>query len=243
MRIRYGVLALGLLLWRFAQGAPPLTSIEDVLYKADGSKFTGVAFLEWKSFQAADTSNIATQSLTVLIQAGIIRVRLVPTTNATPGAYYRVRYHSDGRVQFSENWAVPPSSAKLRLRDVRVTAFPTGGQVQPPPTETPTSVLHWHQQLAEQFGSPQDNPVFWASISPISYVADISGPLQLHHGTADTEVPYSFSVMLNEAMKQAGKPVEFYTYPGANHNLLNKDFTDAIYRTIQFFDKYVKGIQ
>ena len=113
----------------------------------------------------------------------------------------------------------------------------------PPPTETPISVLHWHEQLALQFGSPEANPAFWASISPITYVADISGPLQLHHGTADTEVPYAFSVMLNEALKQAGQMVEFYTYPGANHNLLNKDFTDAIYRTIKFFDKYVKGNQ
>ena len=110
----------------------------------------------------------------------------------------------------------------------------------PVPTELPDSVKHWHEQLSQLVGSPAQNPAFWASISPITYVADISGPLQLHHGTADSEVPYAFSVSLDEAMLKAGKTVQFFTYPGANHNLLNKDFTDAIYRTIEFFNVYLK---
>ena len=102
------------------QAAPPLTTIEDVLYKADGSRFSGVAFIEWKSFQAADFSSIATHSVTVTILDGAIRVQLVPTTNASAGAYYSVRYNSDGRIQFDEIWAVPPSASPLKLKDVRV---------------------------------------------------------------------------------------------------------------------------
>ncbi len=110
----------------------------------------------------------------------------------------------------------------------------------PPATLSP-GAMRWRESFVQQFGSPADNPEFWASISPISYVADLSGPLQLHHGTKDTEVPYQFSVDLDNAVKAAGKTVEFYTYPGADHNLLNADFTNAIYRTIKFFDQYVKG--
>lgn len=34
-------------------------------------------------------------------------------------------------------------------------------------------------------GDPDKNPQFWQSISPIFFVKDISGPLQLHYGTAD----------------------------------------------------------
>ncbi len=136
MRIRLGMAALAALLCGPAMAAPPLTTIEDVLYKADGTKYTGVALIEWQSFQAADSSNIATQSVTAPIQEGMLRVRLVPTTNAASGAYYLVHYHSDGRVQFSETWAVPPSTAKLRLRDVRVAATGGEGQVQPPAGDT-----------------------------------------------------------------------------------------------------------
>jgi len=107
--------------------APPLTTIQDVLYKADGTPFNGVVFIEWKGFEASDRSNIAPQQLTVSVVIGVLRVRLVPTTTATPPTTYRVRYNSDGKVQFEETWAVPPSATPLRIRDVRVAA-PAAGQ-------------------------------------------------------------------------------------------------------------------
>ena len=115
--------------------APPLTLISDVLYKADGTRFDGVAFIEWKSFNASDTSNVPMQSITLRITYGVVRVQLVPTTNATPGAYYRVRYNSNGRTQFTEYWAVPPSNTGLRLRDVRIQG-PLGGNSTAPPVNT-----------------------------------------------------------------------------------------------------------
>jgi hypothetical protein len=118
-----------------ALAAPPLTLISDVLYKADGTRFDGVAFIEWKSFDASDTSNIPMQSITLRITYGVVRVQLVPTTNATPGAYYRVRYNSNGRTQFTEYWAVPPSNVGLRLRDVRIQS-PLGGSSTGPPVNT-----------------------------------------------------------------------------------------------------------
>ncbi len=71
-------------------------------------------------------------------------------------------------------------------------------------------------------------------------MGDISGPLQLHHSAADPEVPIEFSQSLDQAMQAAGKLVEFYTYQGDNHNLSNS-FGAAMQRTIEFFDKYVKG--
>lgn len=115
--------------------APPLTLISDVLYKADGTRFDGVAFIEWKSFDASDTSNVPMQSITLRITYGVVRVQLVPTTNATPGAYYRVLYNSNGRTQFTEYWAVPPSNVGLRLRDVRIQG-PLGGNSTGPPVNT-----------------------------------------------------------------------------------------------------------
>lgn len=109
-----------------SEAAPPLTTIQDVLYKADGSRFNGIAVIEWKGFEAADTSVIPTQFLTVQIRNGNLRVQLVPTTNASNSAYYSVQYNSDGKVQFSEVWAVKPSATALRLRDVRVSRATAG---------------------------------------------------------------------------------------------------------------------
>src|SRR5438045_3585495 len=77
---------------------PPLTLIQDVLYKADGTRFSGYAQISWNSFEAGDTSNIATQFRAVRIVDGNFNVKLVPTTNADPPATYTIVYNSDGKV-------------------------------------------------------------------------------------------------------------------------------------------------
>jgi uncharacterized protein len=115
----------------------------------------------------------------------------------------------------------------------------------PRPTEVPPGSLGpygrpWRQELTAKYGTPQQNPEFWASISPNSYLADLSGPLQLHHSVTDQEVPVEASQTLAAEMQAAGKPVELFTYPGDNHNI-SGNFTRAMQRTVAFFDKYVKG--
>ena len=107
-----------------AAAGPPLTTIQDVLYKADGTRFNGTLTISWTGFQAVDSSTIVAQSTTVKVVEGNLRVQLVPSTTATPPAYYTVTYNSDGRIQFQETWAVPSSTLPLRVRDVR-TAAPT----------------------------------------------------------------------------------------------------------------------
>jgi dipeptidyl aminopeptidase/acylaminoacyl peptidase len=98
---------------------------------------------------------------------------------------------------------------------------------------------HWRQDLLQTYGSPQENPQFWASISPNTYVSDLSGPLQLHHDVADGEVPFQFSQELYDEVKQAGGTAELFSYPGDDHNIA-QSFSLAMQRTIAFFDKYVK---
>lgn len=97
----------------------------------------------------------------------------------------------------------------------------------------------WRQRWSEMFGAPEENPDFWNGISANAYLQDVSGPIQLHHGTADTDVPLAFSQTLHDQLLQVGKTVEFYTYPGDNHNLSNH-FSLAMARTIAFFNRYLK---
>lgn len=98
----------------------------------------------------------------------------------------------------------------------------------------------WREQLVNTYGSPQENPDFWASISPNSYVSDLGGPLQLHHDQQDHEVPYKFSQELVDEVTKAGGSAELFSYPGDDHNIANS-FSLAMQRSIAFFDKYVKG--
>lgn len=95
------------------------------------------------------------------------------------------------------------------------------------------------QELVDKYGNFEANPQFWQSISPITFVKDTSGAIQLQHGTADKEVPLLFSQKLDEALKSAGKTVEFFTYNGDNHNLSN-NLSIALKRSVDFFDKYLK---
>ena len=110
----------------------------------------------------------------------------------------------------------------------------------PTPTPLPSGPRRWRAEWVEQYGSPEENPEFWSSISANSYLADLSGPLQLHHGTADESVPLEFSETLYEQLQQAGQPAELYTYPDDNHNL-SGFFSMAMQRTIEFFDRYLKA--
>jgi len=113
-------------------------------------------------------------------------------------------------------------------------------RVTPTPQATLTSGRgRWRQELIERYGEPSQNPDFWNSISANAYLPDISGPLQLHHGTADSSVPLTFSQGLEQQMKDAGRQVELYVYEGDDHNL-SKNFSLAMRRSVEFFDKYLK---
>lgn len=98
----------------------------------------------------------------------------------------------------------------------------------------------WRQNLLKEFGTPEVNPNFWNSISSTAYLTDISGPIQLHHGTADTSVPVEFSEKLNTLLKEKNKTSELYTYQGDDHDI-TYSFNTAMQRSIEFFNKYVKG--
>ena len=121
--------ALCALFSTMAWSQPTLTTISDVLFKADGTRFNGLANFTWISFESGNGSNIAQQMKTVRIIDGNLFVQLTPTTDAVPAAQYLVKYSSDGKIQFEENWAVPASTTTLRVRDVRTSQpiFPTGG--------------------------------------------------------------------------------------------------------------------
>ncbi len=104
----------------------------------------------------------------------------------------------------------------------------------------PQSSRRWRQVLLDQYGTPAENPEFWATLSANSYLKDLSGPVQLDHSTTDEEVPLLFSQNFYTETLAAGKPIEFYTYPGDNHNI-SANLNLALQRSVDFFDKYVKN--
>jgi len=107
-------------------------------------------------------------------------------------------------------------------------------------TPSPSSRgVGWRTQWLETYGPPALNPEFWDSVSANSYLNDLSGPIQLHHGTADEDVPLAFSQDLAVHLNTLNQTYEFYIYEGDNHNISNY-FTLAMDQTIEFFDLYLK---
>lgn len=99
----------------------------------------------------------------------------------------------------------------------------------------------WVTEFAAQYGEPDENPAFWDTISPNSYLADLSGPLQLHHSTTDRMVPLAWSETLVAELDAIGDMThKLYTYPDDNHNLV-VNYGTAMGHTVAFFDQYVKG--
>jgi hypothetical protein len=160
-----------------ATAAPALATIQDVLYKADGTRFNGTLTISWNSFQAADNSAIVTQSTTVKVQDGLLRVQLVPSTTGTPSMVYTVTYNSDGRVQFQETWSVPSSLQPLRVRDVRISAGAlTGSASSDTSTITEASVTGLVADLgARPVKSPTFSPGRTAVVDSIGLISTAAG--------------------------------------------------------------------
>jgi dipeptidyl aminopeptidase/acylaminoacyl peptidase len=99
----------------------------------------------------------------------------------------------------------------------------------------PAPILRWPRPVT----GAVDDPSFWAAVSPNSYVADLSGPLQLHHGTRDDSVPIEWSEGLVADLEAAGQPYEYIVYEGEDHNLAGS-IALAMDRSVAFFDAWVQ---
>ncbi len=95
------------------------------------------------------------------------------------------------------------------------------------------------EDLVQKNGQPSEESLFWSKFDPYSYIQNISTPIQLHHGTSDKSVPVELSRHLKEILLEKGKEVEFYEYPGGDHNLASPNFSVAMERSIAFFKQYL----
>ena len=105
-----------------------LTTIQDTLYRADGTRFNGTLTINWVTFDATNIGTVVQQSKTVQVVNGNLLVQLVPNATATPPAnVYTINYQSDGYQQFTETWTVPASTAALTVAQVRTGSQTTSG--------------------------------------------------------------------------------------------------------------------
>jgi len=90
-----------------------------------------------------------------------------------------------------------------------------GSQHRPDSDNRPDDASSWESSMV---GAPlQTDPARTLAASPISYVHAGAPPIQIHHGTADTLVPFAQSAEFVEALRAAGGTVELLVVEGSDH--------------------------
>lgn len=115
-----------LVLATLANGQSVLTTIQDTLFSADGTRFNGTLTIQWSTFDTTNLGTVVQQSKTVPVVNGNLYVQLAAnSTQPPPANTYTVTYQSDGNQQFTETWSVPSSATPLLVRNVRVSGATT----------------------------------------------------------------------------------------------------------------------
>jgi uncharacterized protein len=76
--------------------------------------------------------------------------------------------------------------------------------------------------------------------SPNNYYSWINAPIQIHQGTADESVPLKWSDNLVADLTKLDKKPEYFTYPGADHNLMPSGWTKAVERSLKFYKNFLQ---
>lgn len=108
------------------------TTVQGMVYRADGSAASGTMLVSWPAFSTATNQAVAAGSTTAVIGSnGFVSLNLAPNSEAYPaGSYYTVVYHlNDGTVS-REYWVVP-ATASTTIGAVRAQLAPATVAVQP----------------------------------------------------------------------------------------------------------------
>lgn len=93
--------------------------------------------------------------------------------------------------------------------------------------------------IVKRYGTAKENPVFWKNLSPKTFFGSITEPIQLHHGSADTDVPLAWSKKSVEDLMTLKKDISLSTYPGQPHEFTSSWGT-VMSRTAAFFREKLK---
>jgi dipeptidyl-peptidase 4 len=103
------------------------------------------------------------------------------------------------------------------------------------------SVTDWQlydSHYTERFmDTREENPDGYKNGSPVNYVADYKGGLQMVHGSSDDNVHLQNSMQLAAALQNAKKEFEFMVYPGGRHGWRGNSWTHYTNSKIQFIYK------
>ena len=109
---------------------------------------------------------------------------------------------------------------------------------QPPPSESPSRKKR--NELVERYGQFDPNSSFWKQVPITNYLSGIKGAISLNHALDDPVVSIEFSRNLNSLLDKTSIHHELNEYPTGGHNFSGAAFNQAMQKTVEFFNKYLK---
>ncbi|MES2388068.1 MAG: DPP IV N-terminal domain-containing protein [Bacteroidota bacterium] len=87
--------------------------------------------------------------------------------------------------------------------------------------------------------TPQENPVGYSDANLMNHVKDLSGRLMMIHGTADDVVVWQHSQRFVKKCVDEGKLLDYFIYPGHEHNVRGKDRLHLMRTITRYFDDFL----
>jgi dipeptidyl aminopeptidase/acylaminoacyl peptidase len=109
------------------------------------------------------------------------------------------------------------------------------------------TMLEHEDPLLQQYeksllGDPAKDRKIYEADSPITYIRNERAPLLVLQGDNDIRVPKEEAQQVVSILKQEGRTVEAHYYPNEGHGFTKRENQiDAMRRTLEWFDRYLKG--
>jgi dipeptidyl-peptidase-4 len=83
--------------------------------------------------------------------------------------------------------------------------------------------------------TPKENPDGYKETSLLDKVDKLKGKLMLIHGTQDNVVVWQHSLMFLKTAVDKGKQIDYFVYPGHEHNVIGKDRVHLFDKISEYF--------
>jgi dipeptidyl aminopeptidase/acylaminoacyl peptidase len=99
-----------------------------------------------------------------------------------------------------------------------------------------------NEYLKALLGNPDENRKVYTADSPITYIRDEKAPLLVLQGDNDPRVPKEEAQQIVDILKKEGRVVDVHYYANEGHGFVKRENQiDSMQRTIDWFDKYLRG--
>ncbi len=88
--------------------------------------------------------------------------------------------------------------------------------------------------------TPQENPEGYKNANLLNKVQNLKGKLLMIHGAQDDVVVWQHSVKFLKAAVDHGVQMDYFVYPGHEHNVRGKDRVHLMQKVTDYFDEHLK---